>query len=187
MGEGDQTRCLHICHLSKSYIDVSVVPYHAVCYHRASTSLNSLLLTCRVQGFMRLSPYPYTFISSIQLETRLVRPGNVFPVINNPMSVLTGPDEELNGIGSSYQMPHLILSHTFSIGLRSGDCEGQLSKSLVYADKPQTLDHLEDNIRRVIADIQPQMLEKVIENWTSRLDYIRASRGSPMPEIIFKM
>ncbi|GFW36384.1 RNase H domain-containing protein [Trichonephila clavipes] len=48
-------------------------------------------------------------------------------------------------------------------------------KSLVYADKPQTLDHLEDNIRRVIADIRPQMLEKVIENWTSRLDYIRAS------------
>ncbi|GFW30034.1 HTH_Tnp_Tc3_2 domain-containing protein [Trichonephila clavipes] len=50
--------------------------------------------------------------------------------------------------------------------------------SLVYADKPQTLDHLEDNIRRVIADIRPQMLEKVIENWTSRLDYIRASRGN---------
>ncbi|GFV13440.1 uncharacterized protein TNCV_129381 [Trichonephila clavipes] len=60
-------------------------------------------------------------------------------------------------------------------------------KSLVYADKPQTLDHLEDNIRRVIADIRPQMLEKVIENWTSRLDYIRASRGSPIPENIFKM
>ncbi|GFV66037.1 uncharacterized protein TNCV_1440441 [Trichonephila clavipes] len=60
-------------------------------------------------------------------------------------------------------------------------------KLLVYADKPQTLDHLEDNIRRVIADIQAQMLEKVIENWTCRLDYIRASRGSPMPEIIFKM
>ncbi|GFU66214.1 histone-lysine N-methyltransferase SETMAR [Trichonephila clavipes] len=60
-------------------------------------------------------------------------------------------------------------------------------KSLVYADKPQTLDHLEDNIRRVIADIRQQMLVKVIENWTSRLDYIRASRGSPMPEIIFKM
>ncbi|GFV94844.1 transposable element Tc3 transposase [Trichonephila clavipes] len=60
-------------------------------------------------------------------------------------------------------------------------------KSLVYADKPQTLEHLEDNIRRVIADIRPQMLEKVIENWTSRLDYIRASRGSHMPEIIFQM
>ncbi|GFV54703.1 DUF4817 domain-containing protein [Trichonephila clavipes] len=60
-------------------------------------------------------------------------------------------------------------------------------KSLVYADKTQTLDHLEDNIHRVIADIRPQMLEKVIENRTSRLDYIRASRGSRMPEIIFKM
>ncbi|GFU18821.1 uncharacterized protein TNCV_1085631 [Trichonephila clavipes] len=60
-------------------------------------------------------------------------------------------------------------------------------KSLVYADKPQTLDHLKDNIRRVVADIRPQMLEKVIENWTSRLDYILASRGSPVPEIIFKM
>ncbi|GFW28941.1 uncharacterized protein TNCV_202641 [Trichonephila clavipes] len=60
-------------------------------------------------------------------------------------------------------------------------------KSLAYADKPQTLDHLEDTIRSVIADIRPQMLEKVIENWTSRLDYIRASHGSPMPEIIFKM
>ncbi|GFV40730.1 transposable element Tc1 transposase [Trichonephila clavipes] len=60
-------------------------------------------------------------------------------------------------------------------------------KSLVYADKPQTLDHLEDNIRRIIADIRPQMLEKVIENWSSRLDYIRVSRGSPMPEIIFKI
>ncbi|GFW33650.1 DUF4817 domain-containing protein [Trichonephila clavipes] len=55
-------------------------------------------------------------------------------------------------------------------------------KSLVYADKPQTLDHLEDNIRRVIADIRPQMLES-----HRKLDYIRASRGSPMPEIIFKM
>ncbi|GFV32110.1 hypothetical protein TNCV_1673991 [Trichonephila clavipes] len=61
------------------------------------------------------------------------------------------------------------------------------ARSLVYADKPQTLDHLEDNIRRVIADIRPQMLEKVIENWTSRLDYIRASRGSHMPEIIFRI
>ncbi|GFV32948.1 transposase [Trichonephila clavipes] len=40
-------------------------------------------------------------------------------------------------------------------------------KSLVYADKPQMLHHLEDNIRRVIADIRPHMLEKVIKNWTS--------------------
>ncbi|GFU75318.1 transposable element Tc3 transposase [Trichonephila clavipes] len=37
-------------------------------------------------------------------------------------------------------------------------------KSLVYVDKPQTLDHLEDNIRRVTADIRQQMLGKGIEN-----------------------
>ncbi|GFT52048.1 hypothetical protein TNCV_4999361 [Trichonephila clavipes] len=36
-------------------------------------------------------------------------------------------------------------------------------KSLVYADKPKTLDRLEDNIRRVIADIRPQILEKLIK------------------------
>ncbi|GFX95243.1 uncharacterized protein TNCV_848341 [Trichonephila clavipes] len=36
-----------------------------------------------------MSPYQYMSVSSIQLETRLVRPGNVFPVINRPMSVLT--------------------------------------------------------------------------------------------------
>ncbi|GFV01226.1 hypothetical protein TNCV_3374601 [Trichonephila clavipes] len=35
------------------------------------------------------------------------------------------------------------------------------------------LDHLEYNIRRVIADRRPQMLERAIENCTSRLDYIR--------------
>ncbi|GFU52316.1 uncharacterized protein TNCV_3958421 [Trichonephila clavipes] len=94
MGVGDQTGCLSTCHLSESYLDVSRVPYHANCTrpipHRASTSLNSPLLTCKVHRFMRLSPYPYTSISSIQLQTRLVRPGNVFPVINSPKSVLMG-------------------------------------------------------------------------------------------------
>ncbi|GFV42864.1 hypothetical protein TNCV_16111 [Trichonephila clavipes] len=90
------------------------------------------------------------------------------------------------------------LGHLVGQGLRiPGELKVQVIKdfpiptnktqSLVNADKPQTLDHLEDNIRVVIADIRPKMLEKVIENWTSRLDYIRASRGSHMPEIIFKM
>ncbi|GFW55006.1 putative LOC100569746 [Trichonephila clavipes] len=60
-------------------------------------------------------------------------------------------------------------------------------KSLVYADKPQTLDHLEDNIRLVIADIRPQMLGKGHRKSDVQIDYIRASRGSPMPEVIFKM
>ncbi|GFU44303.1 uncharacterized protein TNCV_3041401 [Trichonephila clavipes] len=51
-------------------------------------------------------------------------------------------------------------------------------KSLVYADKPQTLDHLEDNIRRVIADIRPQMLEKSHRKLDVQIGLHRASRGS---------
>ncbi|GFT04620.1 hypothetical protein TNCV_333871 [Trichonephila clavipes] len=70
---------------------------------------------------------------------------------------------------------------------RPQDNKGGYVKSLVYADKPQAPEHLEDNIRRVIADIRQQMLEKVIENWTSISDYIRSSRGSHMPEIIFEI
>ncbi|GBL90717.1 hypothetical protein AVEN_203262-1 [Araneus ventricosus] len=54
-------------------------------HHRGSTRLNSPLLTNRVYGLMMSSPYSYTRIRPIQLETRLVRPGNVFPVINSPM------------------------------------------------------------------------------------------------------
>ncbi|GFV20928.1 hypothetical protein TNCV_4531971 [Trichonephila clavipes] len=50
-------------------------------------------------------------------------------------------------------------------------------KSLVYADKPQTLDHLEEDNCRYTATNQ----EKVIENWTSTLDYIRASRDGFEP------
>ncbi|GFT25411.1 uncharacterized protein TNCV_182371 [Trichonephila clavipes] len=34
-------------------------------------------------------------------------------------------------------------------------------KSLVYAEKPQTLDHLEDNIRHVIADRRPKSHRKL--------------------------
>ncbi|GFU14383.1 hypothetical protein TNCV_3097871 [Trichonephila clavipes] len=83
-------------------------------------------------------------------------------------------------------MPTSLCLQYFAKFPLNQQCIGYV-KSLVYADKPQTLDHLEDNIRRVIADIRPQMLEKVIEIWTSRLDYIRASCGSPMPEIVFKM
>lgn len=48
-------------------------------------------------------------------------------------------------------------------------------KSLVYADKPESIDALEEKVQGIIADIWPQLLE-----------YIRASRGRNMPEITFK-
>ncbi|CAH2087475.1 unnamed protein product [Euphydryas editha] len=60
-------------------------------------------------------------------------------------------------------------------------------KSLVYADKFETIDYLEDNICRFMPDIWPQMLGKVIENWTSRLDYVRTSCGGHMPEVTLKL
>ncbi|GBL84810.1 hypothetical protein AVEN_93843-1 [Araneus ventricosus] len=94
MSVGDRAACLSTCHLSEyqgSHITPTAhVPYH----HRGSTRLNSPLLTNRVYGLMMASPFSYTCIRLIQLETRLVRPGNAFPVINSPMVVLSGPGEE---------------------------------------------------------------------------------------------
>jgi len=59
-------------------------------------------------------------------------------------------------------------------------------KSLVYADTPETIDAIEENIRRVIADIRSQLLQKVVENWASRLEFMRASCSGILPEIISK-
>ncbi|CAK1550005.1 unnamed protein product [Leptosia nina] len=65
-------------------------------------------------------------------------------------------------------------------------------KSLVYADKPQTLDHLEDIIRRVIAHIRFTNVGKShrklnVHYYYYYSNYIRASRGGYMPEIIFEI
>ena len=59
-------------------------------------------------------------------------------------------------------------------------------KSKVYENKPETLDELEANIRRIIGDITPAVLNQVIENWTSSLEHVRVSRRGLMPEIMLK-
>ena len=59
-------------------------------------------------------------------------------------------------------------------------------KWLYWKDKPETIEHLEHNIRRIIGEIRPQLPRKVCENWKSRLRQLRASRGGHMAEIIFK-
>ncbi|GFV09043.1 uncharacterized protein TNCV_2738091 [Trichonephila clavipes] len=56
-------------------------------------------------------------------------------------------------------------------------------KSLVYADKPQTLDHLEDKFS-VLLPIYGQ--KKSHRKLDVQIDYIRASRGSPMPKSYLK-
>ena len=55
-------------------------------------------------------------------------------------------------------------------------------KSLVYVDKPESIDALEANITRVINGIPVDMLE----NWTHRMDHVRANCGQHLNEIIFK-
>ena len=58
-------------------------------------------------------------------------------------------------------------------------------KDRCYADKPETIDALKDNIREVIGEIQLHTIDNVLKNWTHRVGYSMASRGSHLNEIIF--
>ncbi|KAK9891522.1 hypothetical protein WA026_014759 [Henosepilachna vigintioctopunctata] len=60
-------------------------------------------------------------------------------------------------------------------------------KSLVYVDKPNTIEALQDNITRVIRGIQTEILGKVTQNWTFRMDHLIRSREQHLHEVIFKM
>ena len=59
------------------------------------------------------------------------------------------------------------------------------SKDKCYADKPETTDALKYNIRETIGEIQLHTIDNVLRNWTDRVDYYMASRGSNLNEIIF--
>ena len=58
-------------------------------------------------------------------------------------------------------------------------------KDNCYADKPETIDTLKDNIREAIVKIQLYTIDKVLKNWTDRVRYCMASKGSHLNEIIF--
>ena len=58
-------------------------------------------------------------------------------------------------------------------------------KDKCYADKPQTIDALKDNIREVIGEIQLHTTYNVFKNWNNRVGYCMANRGSHLNEIIF--
>ncbi len=58
-------------------------------------------------------------------------------------------------------------------------------KDQCYANKPATIDALKTNIRDVIAEIQPHTIENVLKNWTDRMGWCMASRGSHMNEVVF--
>ena len=58
-------------------------------------------------------------------------------------------------------------------------------KSLVYANKPATLDDLKDNIPRKIADVPVEMCARVVENWVQRIVRCKRARGGHMADIEF--
>ena len=58
-------------------------------------------------------------------------------------------------------------------------------KSRVYANNPQSLDNLKVNITDTIQEIQADLCDKVIANWTSRVRALQRSRGGHLNEIIF--
>ena len=51
-------------------------------------------------------------------------------------------------------------------------------KDKCYADKPEVIDALKDNIREAISEIQLHTIDNVPKNWTDRVGYCMASRGS---------
>ena len=58
-------------------------------------------------------------------------------------------------------------------------------KDKCYADKPEPIDALKDNIREAIGEIQLYTFDNVLKNWSDCAGYCMASRGSHLNEIIF--
>lgn len=53
-------------------------------------------------------------------------------------------------------------------------------------NKPQTIQHLKDNIRHEIEEIQPEMLQDVMKNALKRAESCIANRGHHLADIIFQ-
>lgn len=58
-------------------------------------------------------------------------------------------------------------------------------KDKVYENKPQTIERLKEEIQRVIAEITPQVCEKVIQNFMKRMTVCQRSRGGHLPDVVF--
>lgn len=58
-------------------------------------------------------------------------------------------------------------------------------KDKCYADKPETIDALTENIREAIGEIPLHTIDNVLKNRTDSVGYCMASRGSHLNEIFF--
>ena len=59
-------------------------------------------------------------------------------------------------------------------------------KDKCYADKPETIDALKDNIREAIGEIKLHTIDNVLKNWSDCVGFGITSRGSHLNEIIFQ-
>ncbi|KAF7274906.1 hypothetical protein GWI33_012432 [Rhynchophorus ferrugineus] len=59
-------------------------------------------------------------------------------------------------------------------------------KLKVYVNKPQTIQHLKDNIRHEIEEIQPHILQDAMKNDLKRAESCIANRGHYLADIIFQ-
>jgi hypothetical protein len=58
-------------------------------------------------------------------------------------------------------------------------------KSIVYANKPQTISELKVEIRRVIGESEPQLCRNVIENFVKRARVCQQGREGYVLDIVF--
>ena len=56
---------------------------------------------------------------------------------------------------------------------------------MCYANEPETIDALKENVREAIGEIQLHTNDIVLKNWTDRVDYFMSSRGSHLNAISF--
>ena len=59
------------------------------------------------------------------------------------------------------------------------------AKDRDYADNPATLEHLKSNIRHIMAEILPNMCQKVVENYHKRINACNDSRGDHLNDVLF--
>ena len=60
---------------------------------------------------------------------------------------------------------------------------GEFGEHHVYTDKRASIDALEDNIEAFILEIPAEMLGRVCQNWTKRLDHLEGSRGQHLQHL----
>ena len=58
-------------------------------------------------------------------------------------------------------------------------------KDKCYADKPEIIDALKNNIHEAIGEIQLHTIDNVLIIWPDRVGYCMASRGSHLNKLIF--